>query len=54
MIVKKPTRAKWMCTLCGRTMETSIALGMPIPGRCMKNKKGQEWGPHKWKLVKKF
>ena len=52
MIAKKPTRAKYMCTLCGRTIDTSVNLGRPVPGRCMKNKQGQ--GPHKWTLVKKY
>ncbi len=52
MVVKKPTRAKYRCSLCGREVDTSVNLGKPVPGRCMKNKQGQ--GPHRWSLIKKY
>ena len=48
----QPTRAKYTCSLCGRSIDRSTNLGKPEPGRCPKNKQGQ--GPHRWTLIKKY
>lgn len=53
MVAAKPaTRAKYTCSLCGRSIDRSTNLGKPEPGRCPKNKQGQ--GPHRWSLIKKY
>ena len=52
MVAAKPTRAKYMCSLCGKSIDRSANLGKPEPGRCPKNKQGQ--GSHRWALIKKY
>lgn len=47
----KPTRVEWMCTQCGRKIQTGASLGRPMPGTCPRSPRK---GPHHWVKNKEF